>query len=124
MGLAHHASYLPWLEMGRTELLRSSGLSYAELEASDHLLVVAKLELRYKRPARYDDVLVLSTRVVGGSRVKIEHEYELHKLGQHLGMNGPGQGEAELILTAKSTLACVGRDGQLKALPEWLVASA
>ena len=50
MNVAHHASYAPWLEMGRTELLRQGKVSYAELEQAGVFLVVTKLELRYRRP--------------------------------------------------------------------------
>ena len=81
MGVAHHASYIPWLEMGRTELLRDSGITYAQLEAAGTLLVIVRLDVRYRRPCRYDDLLEIRTRWVGGSRVKIEHEYEVVVLG-------------------------------------------
>ena len=119
MNVAHHASYLPWLEMGRTELLRTSGVSYAQLEAAGVLLVVVKMELRYRRPAKYDDVLELRTRVVPGSRVKILHEYELVRVDDP---NQPlGKADGESLFTASSTLGCVDRAGNIQPLPEWLV---
>ena len=61
MGVAHHSAYAPWLEMGRTELLRQSGngLDYRTLEQQGVFMAVVRLEIRYKRPARYDDVLEL-----------------------------------------------------------------
>ena len=57
MRVAHHSSYVAWLEMSRTELLRARGFAYKDLEASGVLMVVARLSLKYRRPARYDDVL-------------------------------------------------------------------
>jgi acyl-CoA thioester hydrolase len=134
MGVAHHASYAPWLEMGRTELLRTSGLSYAHLEQQGVFLVIAKLEIRYKRPIRYDDVVEVRTRVVGGgelgaSRVKIEHEYELwiaqpggHTLGHILKTSSTPEASFEPLLaaSARTTLACVQPTGELRALPDWL----
>src|SRR5262245_26966641 len=77
MNVAHHAAYAPWLEIARTELLRESGVTYAQLEHAGIFLVITKMEVRYRRPIFYDDVVEIRTRVVGGSRVKIEHEYEV-----------------------------------------------
>jgi acyl-CoA thioester hydrolase len=118
MGVVHHAAYVPWLEMGRTELLRDSGLSYAQLEAMGVLLVIVRLEVTYKRPARYDDQLELTTRVLPtGSRVKIEHAYELALLHP---ATGEALAEPAVLLTAQSTLACVDRSGRPQPLPAWL----
>ncbi|MEX0876383.1 MAG: thioesterase family protein, partial [Phycisphaerales bacterium] len=77
MGVAHHSSYLPWMEMGRTELLRAVGESYAALETAGVFLVVTKVEVKYRRPIRYDDVVELRTSVTGASKVKLHHGYEL-----------------------------------------------
>ena len=117
MGVAHHSACVPWLEMGRTELLRCSGVTYAQLEAASIFLVVTRLELSYKSPARYDDVLVLVTSVLGGSRARIDHGYQLWRDRED------GRGRSELLLTAESTLACVSAQGSPRALPEWLVPS-
>lgn len=135
MGLAHHGAYIPWLEMGRTELLRQTGVTYADLEAAGVFLVVVKLEIAYKRPAYYDDLLEVRTRVIGGrfaSRVKIRHEYEVCRAGD----TGESRANAaptpasqprsrtpgELLVVASSLLACVDRDGRVAPLPEWLIA--
>ncbi len=114
MGVAHHSACVPWFEMGRTELLRGSGVTYRAMEAAGVLLVVTRLDIRYKLPARYDDELVLVTRVSGGGRARLDHEYELWR------DSGDGRGKSELLATAGSTLACVGADGRVRALPEWL----
>jgi acyl-CoA thioester hydrolase len=133
MGFAHHSAYLPWLEMGRTELLRQVGVTYAQLEAAGVLLVVTQMELKYRRPARYDDVLSLTTRVTRATRVKIEHAYELR-----VSERGGGQPHAltaedialmqdtgeDLLFTGASTIACIGRDGRPAPLPEWLAGRA
>ncbi|RMH32120.1 MAG: acyl-CoA thioesterase [Planctomycetota bacterium] len=117
MGVAHHASYVAWLEMGRTELLRESGVAYRDLEAEGVLLVVTRLEIRYRRPARYDDEVTVVTRVVGGGRARIDHEYEIRLIGA-------GESAGELLATASSTLACVDPNGRPRALPDWLTARA
>lgn len=145
MGVAHHAAYIPWLEMARTELLRDSGVSYAELEAAGVFLVIVKLEVSYKRPAYYDDLVEIRTRIVVGqqpSRVKIRHEYEVYRsadtarIATSNGQGSPVIGEeraigaiaqrrtpGELLLTGSSLLACVDRQGRPAALPDWLIAS-
>ena len=115
MGVAHHSACVPWLEIGRTELLRAAGVTYAQLEAAGIFLVVTRLDLRYRSPARYDDEVVLVTRVSGGGRVRIDHTYELWRDA------GDGRGKSQLLLTAESTLACVDETGAPRALPEWLV---
>jgi acyl-CoA thioester hydrolase len=117
MGVVHHASYIPWLEIGRTELLRTTGVTYAQLEAAGVFLVIVKLDVRYRRPIRYDDVVEVRTVVVGGSRVKIEHEYDLAVVER------AGQETNDLVAAASTTLACVGQDGRPRPLPDWLAST-
>lgn len=124
MGVAHHASYAPWLEMGRTELLRESGRSYAALEALGVFLVVTRLEIRYRRPIRYDDVLEIRTSVAGGSRVKVKHAYEIvlnERNGAVPDPADPAVPANGVVSVGETELACVGRDGRVRELPEWLV---
>ncbi|MDZ7619555.1 MAG: YbgC/FadM family acyl-CoA thioesterase, partial [Patescibacteria group bacterium] len=63
MGFLHHSRYLVYFEMGRTEMLRASGGCYRQMEEEGILIVVVKAECRYRRPARYDDVLTIRTMV-------------------------------------------------------------
>lgn len=114
MNVAHHAAYIPWLEIGRTEILRASGVSYAQLEAAGVFLVIAKLEARYRRPVFYDDIVEVRTRVANVSMVKIEHEYEL------VVVERAGEACESSCAMAATTLACVDRAGKVTALPEWL----
>jgi acyl-CoA thioester hydrolase len=107
MGLLHHANYLVYFEQGRTELLRSCGLTYKELEDQGFLLVLTKVEVRYRSPARYDDLLTLKTGVVRTTAVRIDHRYELFRDGT-------------LLAEGSSTLACVDREGRLQELPAFL----
>jgi acyl-CoA thioester hydrolase len=111
MGYLHHSRYLQYFEMGRVELLRSRGVSYADLERDGVFFVVVKAEVRYKAPARYDEELTLTTRVARQTHVRIDHAYELRR------------GET-LLAEASTTIACVGRDGQLRQIPEFLIAPA
>ena len=107
MGLLHHANYLVYFEQARTELLRSHGLSYKDLEDQGYLLVLTKIEVRYRWPARYDDVLTIKTTVMRTTTVRIDHRYEVFC-------------EGRLLAEGTSTLACVDREGRPQALPEYL----
>jgi len=62
MGVLHHANYITYFEIGRTELLRSTGISYKDLEDQGILMVIVKIGVRYRRPANYDDGLTWQTR--------------------------------------------------------------
>lgn len=62
MGIAYHANYLVWFEVGRTALLEELGYPYARLEADGIILPVAECHVRYRVPARYDDVLLIRSR--------------------------------------------------------------
>lgn len=105
MGYLHHSVYLQYMEMGRVELLRKSGHSYADLEKAGVFFVVVKAEIRYRAPARFDDELTLTTRVVKTTHVRIDHAYELRKGDQ-------------LIAEATTTIACVDRAGTLQPIPD------
>ena len=108
MGWVYHSHYLTWFEMGRTELLRDSGLTYRDLEDQGVFLAVVSLQIKYKRPARYDDRLVLETTLTEAGRVKISHGYELYRDGI-------------LLTEAASTIACLDGEGALQPLPEVLM---
>ncbi|HMF11929.1 MAG TPA: thioesterase family protein [Gemmataceae bacterium] len=110
MGLLHHANYLVYFEQARTELLRSLGMTYRDLEDRGFLLVLTKVEVRYKRPAYYDDVLTIRTTAERTTAVRIDHRYEVVRDGL-------------LIAEGATTLACVDRDGRPQALPEALRAN-
>src|SRR5438445_2059959 len=94
MGLLHHANYLVYFEQGRTELLRARGVSYKDLEDQGYLLVLTRMQVRYRSPARYDDLLTLRTTVVRTTSVKIEHRYEVLRDGV-------------LLTEGQTTLGCV-----------------
>ncbi len=111
MGFLHHSNYLTYFEIGRTELFRSGGGSYRAVEEGGLFLVVVKVNIHYRRPARYDDLLRLKTTITRITPARIEHEYELF-CGD------------ELLTTGNSTLACVDETGRATALPDSLLESA
>ena len=107
MGLLHHANYLVYFEQARTELLRDLGATYKDMEDQGYLLVLTRVEVRYRRPAHYDDLLTVRTFVERSTSVRIDHRYEVRR------------GD-ELVAEGSSTLACVDRTGRLQALPDFL----
>lgn len=77
MNIAYHGSYLPWLEIGRTELLRENGFPYAELERLGFRLPVLEVNVRYLRPAVYDDIVTIETTMTERPLVRVRLDYRL-----------------------------------------------
>ncbi len=108
MGIVHHATYIDYFEMGRTELFRSHGGSYREFESRGLFFVVVSLECKYKLPAKYDDLLTIRTRQTRMTPAKLEHEYEITR-------------GSDIIVNGKTVLACINQDGQVQRLSEGLL---
>lgn len=107
MGFVHHSRFLQYFEMGRVEILRAHGVSYADLERDGILFVVTKAEIRFRAPARYDDELALTTRIKRATHVRFDHTYELRRA-------------TTLLAEGSTTIACVDRSGQVIQIPECL----
>ena len=108
MGFLHHANYLVYFEQARTELLRDQGGNYKRMEDEGYFLVLAKAEVKYRKPAHYDDLLTIRTTLTRTTPVRLEHHYDV--------LREDGQTVAE----GTTTLACVDRGGKLQAMPDWL----
>jgi len=107
MGVLHHSRYWEYFEMGRTELLRLGGVAYRDVEAAGALLVISKCSARYLAPARYDDLLTLTTTMTRMTAARIDHCYELRR-----------EDDGAVLATAETTLACIDREGRVMAIPE------
>lgn len=92
MGVVYHGNYALYLEMGRIEWLRKLGVSYKGMEENGIMLPVISLQINYKKPARYDDVINVKTQLKKRPTAKIEFEYEI--------TNEDG----EILTTADTTL--------------------
>ena len=113
MGVVHHASYVVWLEQGRTELLRALGVSYREIEATGLFVVLSDLRVRYHAAARYDDLVLLRAILDGRRSRQLSFAYELR-----LGATGA------LLVTARSEHIVVSRaTGRPTRLPPELLAA-
>jgi acyl-CoA thioester hydrolase len=95
MGYMHHANYLNYFEVGRTEILREMGLTYREMEEDGVLLPVLSVNINYKAPAYYDDILTVKTYLKKMSGVKVIFVYEVFNE------------KSDLICTGDSILVCI-----------------
>ena len=78
MGVVYHGNYAQYFEMGRVEWLRNLGVSYKWMEENGVMLPVVSLEMNYKKPAKYDDLLRVKTLLKSQTSVKIEFDYEIY----------------------------------------------
>ena len=84
MGVVYHGSYVPYFEIGRVEWLRNKGVSYKSLEESGIALPIVSMHINYKKPARYDDLLVIHTKLKSHGGVKIEFDCEIRNENDEL----------------------------------------
>ncbi|MBQ9942544.1 MAG: acyl-CoA thioesterase [Christensenellaceae bacterium] len=87
MGIAHHANYPVWYEVGRSDLIRSIGIRYSALEEMGILVPLMHLESTYRRPCRYEDRLEVHTYIKSLSYVKMEIGYEIYIEGEDTPIN-------------------------------------
>ncbi|QQE11667.1 acyl-CoA thioesterase [Planctomycetota bacterium] len=105
MNVVHHAVYPVWMEMARTELLRKRGFNYSDVEKSGIFFAVANMNVKYLKPAFYDDELMVHAKVKPTAGVKIEHIYTITR-------------KDEVICRGETTVVCLNRDGKLQPIPE------
>ena len=109
MGIVYHANYLPWFEIGRTQLLKELGLPYRQLEAEGYRLPVLEVSAKYSRPATYDDVLTIVTYLREKPFLRIRLDYQVFR------------GD-ELLATGESVHAFVDLQGRPVRPPASVVA--
>ncbi len=119
MGFAHHSTAVVWFEMGRIAWLRELGMPYGELESQGMLMPVVRLQLRYHTPARFEDRLVIQTRLIELGRVRLTFENRILQEAQDGFEAGAGK-EAVLVAEGQVELACLSPEGRLMRLPEEL----
>ena len=108
MGVVYYANYLRLFERGRCEIMRQVGFDYGEMERQGVFVPVVEAQCRYVRPARFDDLLTIETRVVEIGRVRFSFAYRILR-------DDDGQ---ETLLAEGTTLhACLGREGRPVRVP-------
>ena len=77
MGVVYYGNYPQYLELGRVEWLRAIGLTYKEMEAEGIMMPVVSLQIQYKKPALYDELITIRTKLKDLPSTKIEFDYEI-----------------------------------------------
>ena len=108
-GLIYNANYLRFMEMGRTELMRSHGLPYSAMEQEGLILPVTECYLRYKAAGRYDDLISIATSLAELTRHTIRFHYRISR---------PLDGKEQLLVKGFTKHACTDRQGRLMPFPE------
>jgi acyl-CoA thioester hydrolase len=108
MGYVYYGNYYTYFEVGRVEFMRARGVAYKEMEINDDsYIVVAESSCRYMRPARYDDLLRIRTRVAELRSRTIRFAYEVFR-----------DSDGERLATGETMHVICDRQGRPKALPE------
>lgn len=112
MAVAHHATYPVWFEMGRSDLMHRLGLPYRELEERGFYLMLTGLNVQYRRAARYDDVLTLTTTISEVRSRTAKFAYHLHRAAP---------GEQELLATGETAHIATDKQYRPVRLPDDLL---
>jgi acyl-CoA thioester hydrolase len=107
MGVAYHGNYFAWFEVGRTDLLRDLGFTYKDLEADGLRLPVIEAQARFLRPARYDDVLDVHTRLASCRGATVTFDYAVRR-----------EGHETPLATGSTSHAAVDAEGRPRRIPE------
>lgn len=110
MGYAYHAQYFRWFEIGRTELLRSFGLSYKAIEEKGIFLPVSEAHCNYVTPIMYDDTLIVETGLDDGVKGGFKFNYRLYR-----------ESDNQLIAEGYTRHPCVNGDGKVVRPPQFLL---
>jgi len=104
----HHANFLTYFEIGRTEMLRRHGTTYRAFEEAGLFMVVSEVTVKYHAAADYDDLLLLRTRVDKIGAAHIRHAYEVVR-------------DSRILVTGTTTVVCVDGEGRVRRLPDWML---
>lgn len=111
MGVVYHANYLVWCEVARTDFMRALGTPYSEIERQGVSLAVVEASLRCYRPARYDDLIRVSTMVTDVRSRSVVFQYEILLA------------DGARAVTAATTLASLAPAGRAVRMPDQLIAA-
>ncbi len=109
MGIVYHPNYLVWCEIGRTELMRSLGAAYREIEDGGIRLAVAEVTVRYLSPARYDDLIRVTTTLAELGSRGVTFEYVIAHADTGI-----------RLATARTKLIATDHGGRVTAMPREL----
>lgn len=105
MGFVYYANYLVWLEIGRTDYIRQQGKSYKLWEEDNVMLPVRNCRIDYHSPARYDDMIVIESRVTKLTKISLNIEYKILRCN-------PEDKEPVLLAEAATEHIFMSKDGR------------
>jgi len=108
--VVYNANYLRFFEMGRTEMMRSRSLPYSRIEERGLILPVTETYLRFKAPARYDDLISIETSLVEAKKYSCRFNYRVTKTTE--------DNREQLLAKGFTVHACISRDGKLTPFPD------
>lgn len=100
MGYCYYGNYAQYFEVGRVEALREVGMSYKSLEEKGVMLPVSEFKVNYKSPAKYDDLLLILTKITEIKGARILFHYTIHNEKQEL----VAEAETTLVFVSKQTM--------------------
>jgi acyl-CoA thioester hydrolase len=106
MGVVYHSNYLIWFEVGRVEFIRQLGLNYKQMEEEGCGIAVVDVHARFKAPARYDDELIIETRLLAARGAVVRFGYRILRVG-----------DGALLCEGETMHVCVGKDMKKMCLP-------
>ncbi len=112
MGVVYYGKYLDFFEVGRAELMREAGGPYVRLRAEGLELPVTEAALRYRRPARYDEPVVVQTTVAWLRKASMRFDYKL--------LRGEGPDRGQELVSGHTVHGCVDQAGRVRPLPAWV----
>lgn len=111
MGYAHHSVAVLWFELGRVVWLRNYGMSYSELEKQGVLLPVVEMRIKYHTPGRFEEQIVIQTRLIHLGKTRVTFENRVLRLEK----NGA---DRTLLVSGEVELACLDRAGRISRVPQ------
>jgi acyl-CoA thioester hydrolase len=109
MGIAYHANYFRWFEIGRTELFRDLGLAYRDIEKQGIFLPVSEVGCKFTAPVRYDDLLVIETTLDPTVRGGMKFNYRILK-----------KADETVLARGFTRHACMNREGKVVRPPAFI----
>jgi acyl-CoA thioester hydrolase len=106
MGIVYHTNYIRWFEIGRTELMREAGIVYDEMEKEGFFLPLTELACHYLYPARYDEIVLVETRVEYFRRASVKFAYEIWD-----------EKRGKLLVEGSTLHAFLNREGRIVRAP-------
>jgi acyl-CoA thioester hydrolase len=118
MGVAHHAAYLVWLEAARVEWIRHIGFPFADVEASGYHHAVREVQVQYRRPARFDQLLALRVALAGAAGPRMTFGYRLYDAAEADGAaEAGGAADPSPLAVARTEMIWVTAAGRATRLP-------